>query len=177
MCRLSRPILLRVTTTIGGTDLAGLSRLRLAKWSTDGVAPRVGSPLSSYNKTVDNVKEPVRLRRGWFDGDSTTSCYNHRNKVQPTGLLHEWFSSIECESSSVFLVSGWDLGLMVFEKAGARMLLKNRQRVEQPLLWYQMLGTHTISAEIEKFLMGNNHAIGKWQRENKWGIQKHATLI
>ena len=132
MCRLFKPILVRMTTMVRGMELAGPPKCHLAEWSTNRGCFLELDLLWEVTTNEWIVSNLVKNDQGRFDRDSTPSASNHRSKVHLTSLPQEWSSSVECEFSVFFLFSTWDLELGIFRKIGAKKLLKlddSRQRV------------------------------------------------
>ena len=113
MCRLSRPILLRLAATMRGTEPTCPPECHSTEWSTDW-----GCSLAS------NLLWVVRTS-GWIASndlfDCCVACWStikadfvtrthfewlqSQGKVQPTSLLQQWFNTMKYSSMNVFLFS------------------------------------------------------------------------
>ena len=136
MCRLSRPILLRLAATMRGTEPTCPPECHSTEWSTDW-----GCSLASNLLWVVTTS-------GWIASndlfDCCVACWStikadfvtrthfewlqSQGKVQPTSLLQQWFNS-------VLGASLWaSFSSQFFKKKEARMLFRtddDRQRVEE----------------------------------------------
>ena len=172
MCSFSRLILFRMTTTMRGMELTGPPECRLAEWSTDRSCSLERNLLQviMMSKWIVSINLFDCCLTWWSTIEAelaewrlTPSGYNHRSKVQPTGLLQEWFRTMECRLSRRFSLlnmilwrvakrrisiglKSWNLLYQKLSSEGTKKRVvdeeQSRRRQwdqENAKLWYQML--------------------------------------
>ena len=152
MCRLSRPILFRVTATM--SSLMSFNRMKHGL----GLFARAQSATGGYDERVNIIKWPIRLPSSLIKHD--WDRFDEENSLRVVTIMGAKYNRLAYSSSDLtrwtanlwasFLFSRCDLELMIFKRNEAKMLLRTdggRRRVEEPCALIPDVGIEAVSAE------------------------------
>ena len=154
MCRLSRPILLRMNATMGGMEPTGPPEYFPAEWSTNwGCFPKNNMLRAVTTNVWIASSDLFECRLAWWSTielDVVRRAHikwlQSQGEVHPSSLLQQWFNTMKCNSMNVFLFS-------VLKKKKIKDVIcmrtdDGRQRVEEPHALIPDVGSaKAVSAE------------------------------